>query len=133
YSMRVGKMYHLGIPNQVGTSGPDDPASWDYVFNPKGNEFPKDEDEYDPTPKFGQGFRQVMLKGNGEDQHDYQAASEAIRLLRENKDPRGRGRPFFLGLGFIRPHVPEVAPRKFFDLYDVNKIQLPYNPPNDRD
>lgn len=125
---RVGKMYHLGIPGGVGTSGPDDPESWDTTFNPKGNEFPKDEDEYNPTPQLGQGFRRVQLRGDGSDQHDHQAATETIRLLRENTD-----KPFFIGMGFIRPHVPEIAPKKFFNLYDPAKIALPQVPPNDRD
>jgi iduronate 2-sulfatase len=128
FSARVGKLYHLGIPNQVGQSGPDDPSSWDHTFNPPGNEFPKNEDEYDPTPKRGQGFRRVALKGNGSDQHDYQAADEAIRLLREKRD-----KPIFLAVGFIRPHVPEVAPKTFFDLYPAEKIELLKVPANDRD
>jgi iduronate 2-sulfatase len=132
-SMRVGKIYHLGIPNQVGTAGPDDPASWDSTFNPKGDEFPrdKDEDEYDPNPKNGQSFRRVMLPGEGERQHDYQAADEAIRLLRTHV--LSKERPFFLALGFIRPHVPEVAPKKFFDLYPLDQIKLPESPANDRE
>ena len=127
FSARVGKLYHLGIPNGVGTAGPDDPESWSYTFNPKGNEFPKAEDEYDPTPGRGQGFRRVALAGNGSDQHDYQAADEAIRLLRENKD-----KPFFLAVGFIRPHVPVIAPKKFFDLYPLEEIKLPVVPADDR-
>src|SRR5205814_3778729 len=67
-----------------------------------------------------QGFRRVMGKCDGGEQHDFQAADETIRLLNENKD-----RPFFLACGFIRPHVPEIAPKKFFELYDVSKIVLP--------
>jgi uncharacterized sulfatase len=127
FAARVGKIYHLGIPNEVGKPGPDDPASWDTTFNPPGNEFPTDEDEYNPVPKNGQSFRRVILKGDGRDQHDFQAADEAIRILREKRD-----KPLFLALGFIRPHVPEVAPRQFFDLYDLNKIQPPIVPADDR-
>ena len=34
--------------------------------------------------------------------------------------------PFFLGVGFRKPHLPFCAPKKYWDLYDRNKIQLPY-------
>jgi len=127
-AMRVGKIYHLGIPGQVGQPGPDDPQSWNSTFNPPGAEFTTDGDEYDPNPKNGQSFRRVMGKGEGIEQADYQSASEAMRLLNENKD-----RPFFLAVGFIRPHVPEIAPKKYFDLYDMSKIKMPKNPPGIRD
>lgn len=40
-------------------------------------------------------------------------------------------KPFFLAIGFHAPHVKFAAPRKFFDLYDVNEIEIPDNPPND--
>ena len=36
-----------------------------------------------------------------------------------------RGRPFFLAVGFIKPHLPFVAPRKYWDLYDHATIHLP--------
>jgi len=39
--------------------------------------------------------------------------------------------PFFLAIGFHAPHVKFAAPKQFFDLYDVNEIELPDNPPND--
>jgi len=51
--------------------------------------------------------------------YDGQAADAAIAALRELKN-----KPFFLGLGFIKPHTPFVAPKKYWDLYDPKKIQL---------
>jgi arylsulfatase A-like enzyme len=61
-----------------------------------------------------------MLEGNGEDHGDYHTADRAINYLRQYKD-----RPFFIGCGFVKPHSPPTAPRRFFDLYDANKIELP--------
>ncbi|HZZ42900.1 MAG TPA: sulfatase [Tepidisphaeraceae bacterium] len=130
---RAGKAYHLGIPFQVGTPGPDDPQSWDYAFNPKGNEYPSldDGDQYDPNPKNQQSFRRNLLKDpEGKTQADYEIATETIRLLDEHQHA---DKPFFLVCGFIRPHMPEIAPKQYFDQYDINKIHLPDNPPNDRD
>lgn len=42
-------------------------------------------------------------------------------------------KPFFLAVGFHAPHVKFAAPKQFFDLYDVNEIEIPENPPNDLD
>jgi arylsulfatase A-like enzyme len=55
---------------------------------------------------------------------DGQIADQAIkdieRLAKEDK-------PFFYGLGFFKPHLPFNAPKKYFDLYDCDKIELPDN------
>ena len=59
---------------------------------------------------------------DGSDQADYMVASKAVELLRERK---AAGQPFFLGVGFFRPHYPMVAPRKFFDLYPLDDIEIP--------
>lgn len=40
-------------------------------------------------------------------------------------------KPFFMAVGFVRPHVPYTAPKHFFDLYDLNKIKLPEIPENE--
>ncbi len=36
-------------------------------------------------------------------------------------------KPFFLAVGFVRPHLPFVVPKKYWDLYDHNKIRVPDN------
>jgi len=48
--------------------------------------------------------------------------------MEEQKDE-----PFFLAVGFFRPHTPYVAPRKYFDLYPLKDMRLPYAPKDDRE
>jgi arylsulfatase A-like enzyme len=54
---------------------------------------------------------------------DGMIAENAIRLLREFKD-----KPFFLAVGFLNPHLPFVAPKKYWDLYERDAIVLADNP-----
>lgn len=54
---------------------------------------------------------------------DGQTAEKAIEVLREVKDQR-----FFLAVGFLKPHLPFVAPKKYFDLYDHDAVPLAKNP-----
>ncbi len=53
--------------------------------------------------------------------HDGALADMAIKTLRELKDKK---QPFWLGVGFVKPHLPFVAPKKYWDLYDPAKIEL---------
>jgi arylsulfatase A-like enzyme len=64
--------------------------------------------------------RFVIMPGNGEEDHDYRVTTKAMELLGKYQD-----RPFFIALGLSKPHSPPGAPRKFYDLYDVNQIVLP--------
>ena len=57
---------------------------------------------------------------------DYKVASWGIDRLQE-----GHERPLWLGVGFYRPHVPQYAPRKWFDLYPLETLQLPAVAEND--
>jgi len=126
---RVGKLYHYGVPNQIGTSGLDDPPSWQEVVNPRGRD--KDDESRIFSIKPGSGFGGTLswlaADGTGEEQTDGIGAAAAIRLLEQHGD-----RPFFLAVGFYRPHTPYVAPKKYFDLYPLEQITLPRDPPDDR-
>lgn len=51
---------------------------------------------------------------------DYKLAEYGAKKLSEKHD-----KPFFLALGFYRPHVPMYAPKKYFDMHPLDKIQLP--------
>jgi iduronate 2-sulfatase len=63
-----------------------------------------------------------------EDEPDGHTARRIAQLMEQHKD-----KPFFLGAGFHKPHLPWVAPKKYFDLYPPEKIHLPDTPLNDRD
>ena len=53
---------------------------------------------------------------------DGMIAEEAIQTLRSLKESE---KPFFLGVGFMKPHLPFSAPKKYWDLYDFDDIKLP--------
>ena len=63
--------------------------------------------------------RIVVLDGIGEDHGDYRTADRTIANLRKYKD-----QPFFIACGFVKPHSPPTAPQKFFDLYNMDDIEL---------
>lgn len=63
---------------------------------------------------------------NDDDYADGRVAAETIARLKSAKQRREtEGTPFFIVAGFVRPHLPFSAPKKYWDLYDPNQLPLP--------
>ena len=128
----MGKIYHGGF---------DDPASWSTPWTtPRGGiktyalpesvpapgmaAAPQDGKKRKTLPRSrGPAFEGADVADNTF--HDGALAEMAVEALRANQK---RDQPFWLGVGFIRPHLPFVAPKKYWDLYDAAKIELAPNP-----
>ena len=79
-------------------------------------------------PQRGTSTDWAMAPEHDEQLPDHQAASWAVEQLGAKHDS-----PFFLMVGFLRPHVPWYVPKKWFDLYDKDKLTLPPFKPDDLD
>ncbi len=131
FSGRVGKMYHYGVPYDIGTSGLDDVPSWTQVVNPRGRDRDLEPDIINFTPdnkNIGASLTWQESPGTDAEQTDGKVAAEAIKMLEAHKDT-----PFFLGIGFYRPHVPDIATSNWFDLHPLDTIQLPKEPNHVKD
>ena len=130
FTARVSKIFHMGISKDIvnGSDGQDDPASWNEKYNSKGPEWQTEGEaelvQGNPDGKIKRKHGNVMqiVKAEGDDliHSDGKTAKKACELIRKHKDEK-----FFLAVGLIRPHVPFIAPKSYFDPYPFAKIILP--------
>ena len=141
HSARISKVFHMGVPTDIGpgNDGADDPASWDEAFNSPGPESkaPGTGETLQNNPgglkqgaAGGNRFSVVEAEGDDLAHSDGKTAQKAVELLNQY---RGMHKPFFLAIGFVRPHVPLVAPRKYFAPYAFDEMFLPPKIPGDLD
>jgi arylsulfatase A-like enzyme len=125
FAARVGKLYHYYVPTSVGTNGHDDPGSWELELNPAGVDRLEEEPKIvSLTPgQFGATLSWYASPKGDRDHTDGMAADDAAWVL--ERFGRDRSRPFFLAVGFFRPHTPYVAPKSpYFDMYPETEMPL---------
>ncbi len=118
HTMGIGKLFHIHAP--------------DSVFNESGGRVKG----FGPYPKkrfvwdgFGKGIRGT----HGRTSTDWGAFPAKDSLMPDHQSVnwvterlhRDYDKPFFMGLGFLRVHVPLYVPQKWFDLYPLEDIQTP--------
>jgi uncharacterized sulfatase len=123
FTARAGKIYHYGVPGQIGTSGLDDPPSWNKFVNPNGVDHTKEEALLTfSTPQRTALGSSVAYHASSEpdEKHTDGMVAEAIMQMMSER----RNEPWFLGAGFYRPHCPYIAPAKYFDQIPLDRVEL---------
>jgi len=134
FAARVGKLYHYNVPKSVGTDGHDDPASWEVECNPAGvDRLIEEPDITTLRPNQFGGTLSWYASPRSDDQHtDGMLARDAEWILERCAD-RG-DRPFFLAVGFFRPHTPYVAPKQpYFGFHPLDQMPVVTGVEEDRE
>ena len=131
-SISLGKVFHHS-EREPG----DDPQSWSepswYHAEPYRHWFTKESDEVIkrlkklPEKQRPKIIRAAPYEAANEPDDVYpdgQTALKAIETLRRMKQS---AQPFFLGVGFIKPHLPFTCPQKYWDMYPADTVKLPDN------
>ena len=128
YVAGAGKIYHGGL-NRL--------SDWDDYFSERGRG-----NEEDPDGKArGKGKHQANEGWDGvggirfgpldcedKDMTDYQSVSYIVKKLGQPQE-----KPFFFACGLHKPHMPWSVPKKYYELYPLDKIELPKVLENDLD
>ncbi|PHR86462.1 MAG: iduronate-2-sulfatase [Blastopirellula sp.] len=113
-----------------------DPVSWDHQYSTKtGTAAPPVADRYShgmhdefTNPIIARLVDWKAIDQKMEETPDWKTAAGAANFLKQKHD-----KPFFLACGIYRPHLSWYAPKKFFDMHPIDKIQLPEYLENDLD
>lgn len=125
FAARIGKLYHYNVPKSVGTNGHDDPGSWEMELNPAGVDRLEEEPHiFTLTPgQFGGTLSWYASPKSDAYHTDGLMAQDAEWVL--ERCAKRKDRPFFLAVGFFRPHTPYVAPRHpYFEYYPEREMPV---------
>jgi uncharacterized sulfatase len=116
YTMSLGKVFHGG-QNQ------NDPNAWDEIYGYSPTETGKTGEGRNLTDGALKWCNWLSANGTDEDQPDGQNAKKAVEFIKTKRD-----QPFFLAVGFHKPHDPFIAPAKYFDMYPLDVCNPPVVP-----
>ncbi len=124
FAARIGKLYHYNVPKSIGTNGHDDPGSWELELNPAGcDRLLEEADIFSLRPgNFGGTLSWYASPRDDLLHTDGMLATDAEWVL--ERCAKDKSRPFFLAVGFYRPHTPYVAPQKYFAGYPQQDMPL---------
>jgi len=112
----AGKIYH---------SSDHRPGEWTDYLEERGGNLRRHPDAKDDGVG---GIKFYPLANEDEDLPDYKSVSYGIQKLNEKHD-----KPFFLAVGLHKPHMPFAVPKKYFDMFPLETIQLPPHRDDDLD
>lgn len=147
-TMAAGKVFHKGTSDIKGYKYWDDERPkfrWPKALAARGHGYQGDSGgHFYPFPKDGGAIFQLHQKGVSgqslcwgaleeadmpiEGMPDEQIAAWAADQLQQQHE-----KPFFLAVGFIRPHLPYTAPKEFFDLHPLDSVVMPQVPGDEMD
>ena len=122
-SVGFGKVFHRGLSPDDTKPDMDDPKSFDRVFYGKTTAAGNKGEGRNLSGGALPWCRWLAAEGADSEQADGQLADGAVKLLAEKRE-----KPLFLAVGFYRPHDPFQSPKKYFDLYDTTKLEIPKLP-----
>lgn len=120
FAQGMGKIYHSGLDDAPSWSVP-----WVAPTAPYGAEHKPIDPDAEPAKGSSRGPAFAATSGPDNALHDGELADMAVAALENLKK---QDKPFFLAVGFIRPHLPFISPKKYWDIYDPATIPLAPNP-----
>lgn len=137
-SLSLGKIFHHS-EREPG----DDPQSWSepswYHGEPYKHWFTQESLDYvkqlKSLPKAQQPkqLRAAPFEAADEPDASYPDAQTAAKAIETLQRLKAEAKPFFLGVGFVKPHLPFTCPQKYWDLYPEASIQLATNAQRPKD
>ena len=115
----MGKIFHVGHGNE------EDAESWtEPHWRPKAAQYQLAESQANKRESTNgpRGAATESADVSDESYGDGQIADEAAQRITK---AAGSDEPFFIAVGFLKPHLPFVAPKKYWDLYDPATLPMP--------
>ncbi|MFT5326733.1 MAG: iduronate 2-sulfatase, partial [Planctomycetaceae bacterium] len=122
FTASLGKVFHNATDNAKGWSEP--------VWRTKGIPWYQQSENHElheKRQKQGSRKRGPVWESADVPDNAYADGVIAERAIVDLRRLKDREEPFFLAVGFLKPHLPFIAPKKYWDLYDHEKIQVPDN------
>ena len=121
YTAARGKTYHS-------SQGGANKADWERkatVYYKEWDNYPKVDNRFPSKPHYLDGFTQDykdLKKLDDKSDPDYHTVDFCEKQLEK---ALGRDEPLFLACGIVKPHLPWVVPKKYYDMYPKDEIELP--------